>query len=548
MANDVGERPSVVVVTGTVKSRREHGTRLLFFDVTVEPRIELPLLATGPDGGKGAPSTATVANTIPVLGSRELRSFQVVHSLRCYPSGFMSPARFKRLTKLVMPGAVVEVAGKFGETKTKETSLFAENLTIVRVQPDPSAVVRILCATRSRHDDDLGGGDDDDLFDAKYCANALGFGSHPPEDEEDLSEEGRLSDSEILVHELQSLMLDHPGQFRREGAGIVRQLRGLPAVRARARAARIKRSDLDLLEGDHACALRASQGVREAPWPPPPSPLPPPATAASRGEKVLEGLLSRLIKNIPSTNAQERARREAYMRRKKWPQIQWMVSQAEAMVAAIRAKRNSRPLRVADIGAGRGDLSLALALTFPDCDFAVIDVNESSLRQGEALAKRLGARNVRFLLQDVACVSAFNGSAPFDLFVGLHACGGLTDAILDQVCEQAAPASFLICTCCFGKNKELRPERFRGGVFGAGGGDCEGVLCRLADSCEYAVSSKAMHAVNAGRLGVVASVLGDREGGGDTGGGHGGEGALECELRTFPREWSPRNMVLYGLR
>jgi len=37
-------------------------------------------------------------------------------------------------------------------------------------------------------------------------------------------------------------------------------------------------------------------------------------------------------------------------------------------------------------------------------------------------------------------------------------------------------------------------------------------------------------------------------GGGDTGGGHGGEGALECELRTFPREWSPRNMVLYGLR
>ena len=57
-----------------------------------------------------------------------------------------------------------------------------------------------------------------------------------------------------------------------------------------------------------------------------------------------------------------------------------------------------------------------------------------------------------------------------------------------------------------------------------------------------------MHAMNAGRLGVVASVLGDREGGGDAGGGHGGEGALECELRTFPREWSPRNMVLYGLR
>ena len=207
-------------------------------------------------------------------------------------------------------------------------------------------------------------------------------------------------------------------------------------------------------------------------------------------------MLDRLVANIPGAEPEERRRREAYVRRKKWPQVLWMAERVREILAEVKRKRpGPEAIRVADIGAGRGDLSLALALKFSDCEFVVIDVNEQSLSQGKALAKKLGVKNVAFLLQDLTSLAQ-----EFDLYVGLHACGGLTDAILERVATQESPASFLVCTCCFGKNKALRPGAWNaafcwgGSSGGASGGHGEGkedsdrAVCRLADSCEYGTS------------------------------------------------------------
>ena len=513
-----------VVVTGVVSRRREHGKKLVFFNLDVESTLSLPLLAeaavgdqersASSGGASGTGRCTTVDNILPVVNGVELRSFQAVHSLRAYPAeSAMTPERFKCLAKLIMPKAVVRVRGSFGKTKSGEDSLFAEDIRILRVQPDPSAVVRILCSTRNAADDEEEEAARPGLFVEGQCWEALGGGGQG-------SRDATAAES---VRELQDLMVHHPSQFRRECASIARQLQGLPPRRARAKPMRILPRDVALLENDRSRRLRAAFAVEPAAT----------SAAAVAGQAGTPALLKRLLKNLPCLDPDERRRREAYLRQKKWPQIQWMADQVGEILERLDQGRGG--LRVADVGAGRGDLALALALRFPECQFAVIDVNEQSLGQGEDLAMRMKVRNVTFERRDVRQIG--EGGEEYHVFVGLHACGGLTDAILDRASRQAMPASFLVCTCCFGKNKELRPAPFDAAfAAGAAGGE-ERTLCRLADCQVAEVSSKAMHAVNVGRLEVVGGILAGK-----------GEGGLECEIKSFPRRWSAKNMVLRGSR
>ena len=222
-----------VVVTGVVSRRRERGKKLVFFNLDVESTLSLPLLAeaavgdqersASSGGASGTGRCTTVDNILPVVNGVELRSFQAVHSLRAYPAeSAMTPERFKCLAKLIMPKAVVRVRGSFGKTKSGEDSLFAEDIRILRVQPDPSAVVRILCSTRNAADDEEEEAARPGLFVEGQCWEALGGGGQG-------SRDATAAES---VRELQDLMVHHPSQFRRECASIARQLQGLPPRRA----------------------------------------------------------------------------------------------------------------------------------------------------------------------------------------------------------------------------------------------------------------------------------------------------------------------------
>eukprot|EP01051_Picozoa_sp_SAG22_P014716 SAG22_NODE_1826_length_3501_cov_254.010876_2_plen_263_part_00 len=241
----------------------------------------------------------------------------------------------------------------------------------------------------------------------------------------------------------------------------------------------------------------------------------------------------------------------------------------------------------------------------------VVDRNETSLAAGAERAKLVGLHSrmdfiimvtmlchVRYLLlksnspsssprfchQDLLAdrqrliQTATSGCAEV-VWLGLHACGGLTDIILDLFCE--AGGSFIVCPCCFTKLRGMSCDWFRGrqGVELASisasslsnsmraGSDLppatatsestasppqmaisngashdenaalDETLCRLAESKRREVSLRAMHLLNSMRLGQLEEVQKRK-----------GCTEVELALLAFPEAYSLRNLVLVGRR
>ena len=207
----------------------------------------------------------------------------------------------------------------------------------------------------------------------------------------------------------------------------------------------------------------------------------------------------------------EQQRREKYSHGKKEPQVRWYVHRLRALMALSRggsaapsawpyahapssadasaqtatrrpeeekeSEENGEGWVVVDIGGGRGDLAVNLARLLPAVKVHVVEINTPSLADAEQAATRLGS-SVRsrctFREEDVTkffsspslLMTADSGKAVPDagstvpdveskvVLVGLHACGGLTDAIL--ALARRHHVAFLCCPCCFLKHKHLR--------------------------------------------------------------------------------------------
>ena len=174
-------------------------------------------------------------------------------------------------------------------------------------------------------------------MDWSYCAEALGF--------RDGSGGGGAGDARDFVCDLQELMLSHPSQFRRECASIVRQLQGLPPHRTRLRRARFQMRELAILESGRVEGLRAAYPVEEAEAPMEsgdPGGMADPINGKETQRNLpsstsMPKLLRHLIKNLPKgCDPEERSRREDYIIRKKWPQIQWMSAEVDKILHRIR--------------------------------------------------------------------------------------------------------------------------------------------------------------------------------------------------------------------
>lgn len=249
-----------------------------------------------------------------------------------------------------------------------------------------------------------------------------------------------------------------------------------------------------------------------------------------------------------------------YAHGKKAPQVKWFVSQLfELMRPAStdvheagdgrEASIGTPPasvLQVLDIGGGRGDLAVVTASVFLGrCHVTVVDKNERSLEQGRARASALGlADNMSWRACGVSDLRA-EDLRHIDVVLGLHACGGLTDAILDLFCKLHAqrraahaagqpnffkPVSLLVCPCCFYKNTDLIPSR--GWTSGRPEHEVE-VLTRLAESDDRNVSLRAMVVINSARLESIAATIGTPCGAVST-----------FRLTAFAEAWSLRNLVL----
>ena len=393
---------------------------------------------------------------------------QAVLDARDAPSlGDERPGRWAALTQLAGAGSVVAAEGTPGRSRRGEPSLFINQLRLLRVRADPSCILRLL---RAVSEGDLVPGE----------------------------AEGALQCDKEELEALLLLSEEHPAAARAQAALVSRRLSGKTAGWTRERRPRIRREDRELLE---------SYGPRAARWP---------LRDEGPGPRLDLGPADPAL-NLPNS---EDKRRRRYIEERKRPQIEWLIEQ----IRKLARERGGAFRTILDIGGGRGDLALAMAHCFPEARVRVLDANADSLLAGEARAAEAGLENVTFTVQDVESATAGEWAAEAELLVGLHACGGLSDALLRLAL--GANASFLICTCCFAGNGHL----CRPGQWPFEPAEEKAVLCRLAESIDRDVATPAQHAVNAGRL--QAAVVQAPE--------------LRAGVLAFPREFSPRNLVLRG--
>ena len=118
----------------------------------------------------------------------------------------------------------------------------------------------------------------------------------------------------------------------------------------------------------------------------------------------------------------------------------------EAWEVARRVRRVCRGGRVLDVGGGHGLLAhVMLLLDNSSPEAVVIDPSpppSSTALHGAFVAAwpRLGGR-VRFVREDIGAVPM----GATDLLVSSHACGALTDRILDAAVAASAPVAVLPC-------------------------------------------------------------------------------------------------------
>ena len=214
--------------------------------------------------------------------------------------------------------------------------------------------------------------------------------------------------------------------------------------------------------------------------------------------------------------------------RKKLPQLQWMFQQVKRLCES-HPDYPRRPLRILDIGGGRGLLANYLAQSL-DVEIHVIDIARRAIANGQMRSlRRELSQAVRYEASDASTVHF--SRKEFDLVVALHACGTLTDIALSHAVSNEA--AFVICPCCFQSNPQLKiggtvpvvdwlkvpPEEYA-------------TLQQLAEiQGDQKLASRATHAICAVRAESV-----ERHNGGKS----------RVSIKTFPLSFSTRNFALVG--
>jgi hypothetical protein len=106
---------------------------------------------------------------------------------------------------------------------------------------------------------------------------------------------------------------------------------------------------------------------------------------------------------------------------------------------------------VLDLCGGRGDLSLILAYLFPSWNIHIMDKNVCALEQAKYRAHQLGLTNLTTTVIDLFNIPTNHPvkTRVYDVVLGLHACGSLTDVMLHLFGNMSK--HLFIATCCFGK-------------------------------------------------------------------------------------------------
>ncbi len=119
--------------------------------------------------------------------------------------------------------------------------------------------------------------------------------------------------------------------------------------------------------------------------------------------------------------------------------------QIESLLKVWSSDEKGRRLRVVEFCAGSGFVLLPLAKMFPHVEFVLIDYKRRSIEIGRSRVEAANLEgNVRVLHQDIS-----DYEEDFEVGLGLHACGPLTDITLKKC--YANRAMFVVAPCCVGK-------------------------------------------------------------------------------------------------
>eukprot|EP00397_Hematodinium_sp_SG-2012_P009384 GEMP01009468.1.p1 GENE.GEMP01009468.1~~GEMP01009468.1.p1 ORF type:complete len:275 (-),score=57.05 GEMP01009468.1:2503-3327(-) len=103
--------------------------------------------------------------------------------------------------------------------------------------------------------------------------------------------------------------------------------------------------------------------------------------------------------------------------------------------------------RCVDFGCGTGHYGLMVAYLRPDVSVVLVEREDGRAKMGRERMEALDLANCAFFhgsLEDY-----LEAQAEWDVGLGLHCCGLLTDKIVEACC--AINASFVLCPCCYGQ-------------------------------------------------------------------------------------------------
>ena len=108
-------------------------------------------------------------------------------------------------------------------------------------------------------------------------------------------------------------------------------------------------------------------------------------------------------------------------------------------------KNNKKRIRVVEFCAGSGFVLLPLAQLYPHVDFVLIDYKTKSI---QIARERVSSASLEDNVQVIeGRIQDYHEA--FDVGIALHACGTLSDIVLDMCLSRKA--SFVVCPCCIGK-------------------------------------------------------------------------------------------------
>jgi SAM-dependent methyltransferase len=137
-------------------------------------------------------------------------------------------------------------------------------------------------------------------------------------------------------------------------------------------------------------------------------------------------------------------------------QIERFAEILDHLLARAPALDGQRPVRVLDLGAGKGYLTFALHAVLAQrgilAEITGIERRADLARAAEKIAREAGAEGLHFRAGEIADVSRADGS--IDLLVALHACDTATDDALN-LGVRAGARLIVVSPCC---QKELRQQ------------------------------------------------------------------------------------------